>query len=189
MITCKEDLIGTYVDGRDIKLGNEYQKLLFKFGVKWLHFDDQEVRTASGMTNHFCFNGEFLSWSRKEPADINYEKKLTLKDLKPKPTKFVKVEESIFGLKEEFESGELYRVYVHHGDNPMYGVIDSEFSLIQAADRSNVYRQVETTERDLFIDMIEQAGAELSSDGEWSFACLAASVFDSGRIKLTGKPE
>lgn len=188
MITCKEDLLKTYVVN-DGEIRSLYVGLCNKFGIECE--SNSNASGAVDVTNAdyievyagICF---YTNTPSKESS-----RELTIDDLKEKtkPTKFVKVEGSIFDLKEEFEKGELYRVYAHHGDNPMHGAIDSEFSLIQAADRSNIYRKVEITERDLFIDMIEQAGAELLSDGEWSFACLAASVFDSGHIKLTDKPE
>ena len=85
MITCKEDLIGTYVDGRNVELGNAYQKLLFSFGVNWLDFNDQLVRyvSDSSLTSQFCFDGDSLSWNSKEFAKRNYDKELTLEDLKP----------------------------------------------------------------------------------------------------------
>ncbi|CAH9015514.1 putative coil containing protein [Vibrio phage 381E49-1] len=85
MITCKEDLINTYVDGRDVELGNAYQELLFSFGVKWLDFNDQLVRVVgdSSLISRFCFNGSELSWDSKEVAIRNFGKELTLEDLKP----------------------------------------------------------------------------------------------------------
>ncbi len=134
-------------------------------------------------------------------ADVGYEDLPDLvesivrsKKESSKSTKLVKVEESIFDLKEEFEKGELYRVYAHHGDEPMCGVIDSEFSLIQAADRSNVYRQVEidwgselrealelTSHRPLGTGSVRVGDSDLTND---EFIALCHKV-----AELTDKPE
>lgn len=102
---------------------------------------------------------------------------------------YVKVEDTIWALESEFRSGDLYRIYAHQGEEPMYGVIESEFALIQAMERVNVYRKVETKieVRDEFIEFVESKCAELSVDGEWSFACIAAELFDSGRVKFVNE--
>lgn len=52
------------------------------------------------------------------------------------------------------------------------------------------YRRIETPidERQEFIDFVEKLGSDLSAD-EWSFACLAAEMFDSGRVKLLEQGE
>lgn len=49
-----------------------------------------------------------------------------------------------------------------------------------------LYRRIETeiTERDEFIEFVESKCSELNVDGEWSFSCIAAELFDSGRVKL-----
>lgn len=45
----------------------------------------------------------------------------------------------------------------------------------------SLYRRIETpmTEREMFIEGVEKIGAELTENGDWSFACLAAEIFDS----------
>ena len=57
---------------------------------------------------------------------------------KPKPTKFVRVEESIFDLKEEFEKGELYFLHAFGHDQ-----IDDINMLLVRWEEKRVYRQVE----------------------------------------------
>lgn len=65
---------------------------------------------------------------------------------KPKPTKFVKVEESIFDLKGEFESGELYCKNLCVSDD--YTRLNTEVALFGCAAAGNIYRQVEIDWRD-----------------------------------------
>lgn len=150
-----------------------------------------------------CDAHEFGSWLNFNPTNGFWTKSMMQKgreielltEIKPTPTKFVKVEESIFDLKEEFERGELYRVYAHHGDDPMYGAIDSEFSLIQAADRSNIYRKVEIDWRESVISIVPHnygvsawGEVDLRIDGSYSkeqALILANAIIES----LTDKPE
>ena len=69
-------------------------------------------------------------------------REVELSDLKPTPTKFVKVEESIFDLKKEFERGELYE----KGSDYTKLISESDFAF---AYRENaVYRKVEIDWRD-----------------------------------------
>ena len=51
---------------------------------------------------------------------------------------------------------------------------------------SDLYRKVETpiTTRDLFIEEVEQQLKDIDFDGDWSLACVAAELFDSGKFKL-----
>lgn len=60
---------------------------------------------------------------------------------KPTPTKFVKVEESIFDLKGEFELGELYCKNLCASDD--YTKLNTEVALFGCAAAGNVYRKVE----------------------------------------------
>ncbi len=85
--------------------------------------------------------GPFVDKNRAEMAVGVIEAYLTPKlDEKPKPTKFVKVEESIFDLKEEFERGELYS----SDCEGHYTQLKYKKSLYLAAHKDSVYRQVET---------------------------------------------
>lgn len=51
----------------------------------------------------------------------------------------------------------------------------------------SLYRRIETeiTERDVFIEKVEAIAEDITSDSEWSFACIATAMFDSGEFKLT----
>ena len=63
-----------------------------------------------------------------------------------KPTKFVKVEESIFDLRGEFERGELY--FSEWGEEKTFAKIKKEHRLMNNLNSGNVYRQVEIDWRD-----------------------------------------
>ena len=69
---------------------------------------------------------------------------------KPKPTKFVKVEESIFDLKEEFEGGELYFLHAFG-----YDQIDDINMLLVRWEEKRVYRQVEIDWRDELVSFVD----------------------------------
>ena len=69
---------------------------------------------------------------------------LTLSDLKPTPTKFVKVEEPIFDLKAEFENGELYS----SDCEGCYTQLKCKKKLYLAGYQDSIYRQVEIDWRD-----------------------------------------
>ena len=45
--------------------------------------------------------------------------------------------------------------------------------------------ETEITERDEFIEKVEAIAEDITSDSEWSFACIATAMFDSGEFKLT----
>tara|TARA_B100001105_G_scaffold251623_1_gene241697 strand:- start:1571 stop:2146 length:576 start_codon:yes stop_codon:yes gene_type:complete len=55
------------------------------------------------------------------------------------------------------------------------------------ADKWKLHRRIETeiTERDEFIEKVEAIAEDITSDSEWSFACIATAMFDSGEFKLT----
>lgn len=74
----------------------------------------------------------------------------------PKPPRskveYVKVEDSIWDLRPDFEAGELYVQLLGNSDE--YRAIEEESTLIDEMRDDNVYRRIETqiTERDEFID-------------------------------------
>ncbi|CAL9956017.1 hypothetical protein VPHK165_0016 [Vibrio phage K165] len=95
-----------------------------EFG-KWLNFDH---------SNGF--------WTKSLLETGNESVLTTIK--KPAPTKFVKVEESIFDLKEEFERGELFTKL---GDTYI-PLSDCEKAFASSLLASSIYRQVEIDWRD-----------------------------------------
>ncbi|CAH9015701.1 conserved hypothetical protein [Vibrio phage 120E34-1] len=109
----------------------------------------------------------------------------------PAPTKFVKVEESIFDLREEFERGELYAV----SGREKHFVINNEGWLTNAKSNGNVYRQVKVDWREIVIELapsgygIKALGKNnLRIDGAYNkeqALILANAIIES----LTKKPE
>ena len=208
MITRKEDLIGT-----EFKVTCKEEADLLKEKCKSLgieHATWSSCNYTGGImrgviakdlgTHHSC---KLLFTDKPEDSDSMDEFKslrfVDIKELKPKPTptKFVKVEESIFDLKKEFERGELYS----SDCEGHYTQLKCEKKLYLAAHQDSVYRQVEINwrdELDIYLDSIssldsnfdEKVTLEFSkskfaynmSDDEFVAAChLVAS--------LTEKPE
>ncbi|AUR94880.1 hypothetical protein NVP1199A_14 [Vibrio phage 1.199.A._10N.286.55.C10] len=141
MITCKEDLIGTYILNDRGELREMYIKKALEFGLSvnsaCLTTSSDLIFTKSqsadfGMVDH-ALTIEYLK------RTYGAQREATLMDLKPTPTKFVKVEESIFDLKEEFERGELYS----SDCEGHYTQLKCEKKLYLAAHQDSVYRQVE----------------------------------------------
>ena len=191
MITCKEDLMNTYIVKGDDALTKAYISACKEYvDVYELQYDRWPK------DRHLYFNPKHKHIQSGE-CDTSKYKEITIKDLKPTPTKFVKVEESIFDLKKEFERGELYSSdCAGH-----YTQLKHKKSLYLAAHQDSVYRQVEIDwrdELDSYLDSIssldsnfdEKVTLELSgskfaynmSDDEFVAAChLVASI--------TEKPE
>lgn len=206
MITCKEDLIGT-----EFKVTCKEEADLLKEKCKSLGIEHATWSSCSytggvmrGLvgkdlgTPHSC---KLLFTGRSECDDSMDEFRALrlagIKDLKPKQTKFVKVEESIFDLKGEFERGELFTKL---GDTYI-PLSDCEKAFASSLLASSIYRQVEIDwldELDSYLDSMsspdsifdETVTLEFSkskfaynmSDNEFVSAChLVAS--------LTEKPE
>lgn len=144
MITCKEDLHNTWIKNDKGELRDLYISLAKSFGIidETCHgglpfigiFSEWEGCEVVGNTSELLFDQE----SRKQ---------LTIKDLKkekPTPTKFVKVEESIFDLKGEFERGELYS----SNCEGHYTQLKYKKSFYLAAHQDSIYRKVEIDWRD-----------------------------------------
>ena len=147
MITCKEDLYNTQI------LGNgalECQRLAFEFGIGWNEIGtDLRLRpnyigvTCKKYGNHYEL-ASIMELSSEEGTNTLTINDLKIKDLKPTQTKFVKVKESIFDLKKEFERGELYS----SDCEGHYTQLKCEKKLYLAAHQDSVYRQVEIDWRD-----------------------------------------
>jgi hypothetical protein len=139
MITCKEDLMNTYIVKGNDALTKAYLNACKEYVNVYALDCDRWPEDF-----HLYFNPEF-DHIQSGSCDTSKYKEITLKDLvKTKPTKFVKVEESIFDLKEEFEMGELY-VSTCEGH---YTQILGENGLFLAVFNDSIYRQVEIDWRD-----------------------------------------
>ena len=144
MITCKEDLHNTWIKNDKGELRDLYISIAASFGIK--------NETCMGGLK---FIGIFSEWggcgfvgnTSELLFDQESRKQLTIKDLKkekPNPTKFVKVEESIFDLKGEFERGELYS----SDCEGHYTQLKCEKKFYLAAYKDSIYRKVEIDWRD-----------------------------------------
>ncbi|CAM0051559.1 hypothetical protein VPHF89G1_0002 [Vibrio phage F89 g1] len=146
MITCKEDLIDTYVKNTP-ELRREFLSFAVKFGLIdskskiGESSEDAVVAYWSDATGEGPGVGCWFAYADQIKEEC---RELTLSDLKPTPTKFVKVEESIFDLKGEFERGELYS----SNCEGHYTQLKYKKSLYLAAHQDLVYRKVEIDWRD-----------------------------------------
>lgn len=150
-------------------------------------------------------DSEFLSWiwqrmvnKHGENSNVDYmlrlngiiismrdaEAESVIANEKPARTKveYVKVTESIFDLKEEFESGELWSLCC----DGEYELIDSEKQL--AADKALdcIYRKVTKTERELFVEEALLLMKSVNSESISSQEAIEL-MFDSGKFALVDK--
>lgn len=142
MITCKEDLIDTYIENDFGELRDLYIKIALEHNVKVCGgggCDYLLSKNSIGVRD--WGSGSQFEWNN---GDFENAKLITLPDLKPTPTKFVKVEESIFDLKGEFERGELYS----SNCEGHYTQLKCEKKFYLAAHQDSVYRQVDVDWRD-----------------------------------------
>ncbi len=162
MITCKEDLIGT-----EFKVTCKEEADLLKSKCELLGIEHATWSSCS-------YTGGVMRGIISKNLDTYHSRKLLftvvqegddsmpefrslrfvdIKELsKQKPTKFVKVEESIFDLREEFERGELYFRWLGNGEQGSGGVgydkIDDINMLLVRWEEKRVYRKVEIDWRD-----------------------------------------
>ena len=152
MITCKEDLIGTYILNDSGELREMYIKKALEFG---LSVNSACLTTSSDLIFTKSQSADFGMVDHAltiEHLKRTYgTREVTLVDLKPTTTKFVKVEESIFDLRSEFERGELFTKKAW-GE---YALIKEDTHLaslyeMQSHENSKIgiYRQVEIDWRD-----------------------------------------
>lgn len=186
MITCKEDLMNTYIVKGDDVLTKAYISACNEYVDVYALQCDRWPKDR-----HLYFNTKYKHIQSGE-CDTSKYKEITIKDLKPKPTKFVKVEESIFDLRGEFERGELYS----SDCEGHYTQLKCKKKFYLAGYQDSAYRQVEIDwrdELDSYLDSIsnldsnfdEKVTLELSeskfvynmSDSEFVAAChLVASL-------------
>ena len=146
MIACKEDLMNTYIRNDNGELLELYIASCLKFGFHLSPaFNGSELLDDEFMFIATGIDGDSV-WAVNNRYDA-MTSQITISDLKPKqckPTKFVKVEESILDLKGEFERGELYS----SDCEGHYTQLKCEKKLYLAAHQDSVYRKVEIDWRD-----------------------------------------
>lgn len=153
MITCKEDLMNTWIENDNGELTKAYLEACSKFGLVTKGDGNKATMETFMLMENIgvCKDDGAITCSDFWDYSENGCKQLTIDDMKrevkkekPTPTKFVKVEESIFDLREEFERGELYAV----NGREKHFVINNEGWLTNAKSNGNVYRQVKVDWRD-----------------------------------------
>ncbi|AUR87856.1 hypothetical protein NVP1105O_13 [Vibrio phage 1.105.O._10N.286.49.B4] len=188
MITCKEDLINTYVKTDGEELVRLYLEKCKEFGFTWFSGADissyKPNGSAVGLNKDITLS---VTNGSLDYFDDENCRELTLSDLKPTPTKFVKVEESIFDLKGEFERSELYS----SDCEGHYTQLKCEKKLYLAAHQDSVYRQVEIDWRDEVRKLDESA---IFHDGGNLFLIIDSNSNDFVSMcheiaSLTEKPE
>ena len=97
-----------------------------------------------------------------------------------KTYRFEKVMDSIFGLKEEFERGELFSF----DGNEHYVQIETEGDFSYAHIYENLYRRIEVKERELFI---EEACKRCNYDPNSAAGSLIGDMYDAGCRFVNGK--
>ena len=90
-----------------------------------------------------------------------------------KTYRYEKVTDSIFELKEEFERGCLYA----ESDKGNYLKVETDALLASAYLHDKLYRRIEVTERELFIE-------EAMRFNYWDAQQLLGQMYDSGKFKL-----
>ncbi|CAL9954690.1 hypothetical protein VPHK24_0002 [Vibrio phage K24] len=101
-------------------------------GDVYLDYDGEVVE-------FICVCDNSQSNTNRKENDVRYILRAAALEKKPTPTKFVKVEESIFDLKGEFERGELFTKL---GDTYI-PLSDCEKAFASSLLASSIYRQVE----------------------------------------------
>lgn len=153
MITCKEDLMNTYVKNTP-ELRRGFLSLAVKFGLidskskVCESSEDAMVAYWQNVTGDNPTVGCWLAYAYQIKEEC---RELTISDLESTPTKFVKVEESIFDLKGEFERGELFTKKAW-GEYVLIKEDTHLASLYEMQSHENskigIYRQVEIDWRD-----------------------------------------
>lgn len=140
MITKKEDLYGTYVLNDRSGAIELYLNFINSFGISSKTMSIEK----SALALEVCkVRGEHRAlWVVHDLNALDPKsKRLTLSDLKPRTrTEYEKVTESIFGLRDEFERGELYCKFEHARE---YTQITNAQTLSQDLHRGCCYRLVE----------------------------------------------
>ena len=119
---------------------------------------------------------------KSEAIELDNIAKKNFEHHKKEPTiepkyRYEKVTDSIFQLKEEFERGELFEMV----GVEIYRPVEREVYLVDSFFHEILYRRIEVTERELFIEeSCKIVGASIDSDAANDFG----KQFDSGKFKL-----
>ncbi|QIW88949.1 hypothetical protein phiV208_19 [Vibrio phage phiV208] len=141
MITCKEDLINTYVKNTP-ELRREFLSLAVKFGLidsKSEIGESSEEAVVAYWNDVTGDNPKVGCWFAYADQIKEECRELTLSDLKPRTkVEYEKVTESIFDLKGEFKLGVLYC-----GHDGSYVPVSVDSFLADCYSQGKLYRKVE----------------------------------------------
>ena len=147
MITCKEDLINTKVDGRNKELCKLFQELAFSFGFTWCDSNDQVVCYPDDGYFVICCDDEDVFWERVNSSIHQDYTQLTMSDLKhlkPKRTKVVYEKVNFSSVGECVQS-----VHDNYGEYFFFNNGTGEYQLAEYQDSAwywkedNIYIKVE----------------------------------------------
>lgn len=141
MIETIDDLRKRYAVRADKEVFELFMDKCEEFGARW-DFGGKPRDNRYGEA--IVFDGAHMD--RLGLASVSFMekagyKRLTLSDFKPTRTEYVQVTESIFDLRDEFESGELYRI--RRDDIDGYVKITNLETLVKEIQGMGVYRLVE----------------------------------------------
>lgn len=162
---------------------NTYETMKHNIPEGATHYSDESE------DNHFCWyiiKGDVAKifsvnkYEQKWRDCINQHKENDVKPIPTEPTyRYEKVTDSIFDLKEEFERGELYA----ESDKGNYLKVECEGLLVLACHKQKLYRRIEVTERDLFI---EEACEKIRTSAEEDILIIGK-MYDLGARFVNGK--
>ena len=125
--------------------------------------------------------------TQAEAKDRSYDREnfilraAALEEKKPRTkVEYVKVADSIFDLRHDFEAGELFSRVNHARD---YSAINNTQTLAQALHQMCCYRCIETpmTEREAFIEAVSETLPEYDKS---AIPLWIGKLYDSGKFKL-----
>ena len=162
MITCVNDLIGTYIDKSDKELFAAWVKITGSL-MK------EQGKCIEWFVNKFCsveIHGGTIILNSIGSQWLSDKRELTIKDFKPIRTEYVKVTDSIFDLKLDFKKNELYeKVNGYHE-------LNFEGDLVSAWSEGRVYRKVEreiTWQDEVLCDFaLWSEGGKVGMNGNFS---------------------
>lgn len=140
MITCKEDLMNTYIVNDKGALRDAYLAICGKFNLH--NLESEKFKAEFYADSYIVCNSYSLPTSEwllqsHASADDSILSRVVMSDLKPTRTEYVKVTDSIFDLKADFEKGELYE------KDSGYCKLISESDFAFAYRENAIYRKVE----------------------------------------------
>lgn len=193
MIKSKEDLSGCYAERADKEVFELFMQKCDEFGIKGLSGGlPRDVKNGYCVCYDFMGSGGLGCASKRFYNDQGM-KQLTLSDFKHKKirTEWVKAEDDLWQLEDEFKNGDLYWLSC----DTTYKVITKTYTLTSFLEAGEVYRKVEK-EIDWRIEATNFIANNEAKyfDYTWSVDGVDLTDIDFIKlchlvVKLTDKPE